>query len=84
MIMFGMELVPDIPGGAIDDVHIYVSDDFGAETSYAIEGTFPSGHTDVLILDPTGWPNPVTKAWLQYTVDLNGQPFSHGEPLIVE
>lgn len=82
-IFVGVETSPDIPGGELVDVYLTVSND-SQEQIYALPGPIPQGHSELFLISPTGWAQPITKAWLQYEVIKNGQPFLMGEPLIVE
>ncbi len=82
-IFVGVETVPEIPGGELVDIYLTVSNGV-QEQMYALPGPIPEGHSELFLISPTGWAQPITKAWLQYEVIKNGQPFLMGEPLIVE
>lgn len=81
-VLVGLQLLPEIPGGFLYDVYLKVSDGQDEQT-FALPSPMPQGYTKLLSLSPTGWASPIKKAWLQYVVDNNGQPYLLGEPLIV-
>lgn len=82
-ILMAMDLSPFVPGGAMHDVHLVLSNGVGSER-FALPGPFGAGHNEVFVLSPPTLVGPVDEVWLQYVVYENGQPFLMGEPLILE
>jgi hypothetical protein len=78
-----LEIVPEVPGGELQDVFLKLSDG-QVDTVYALPTALSQGQSAFFVIGASAPPGPLREAWLQYTVEKEGQPYLMGEPLILE